>query len=198
VNLPKPILDEKVITIARRLDPERARALAEALITGGLSVIEITMEGDDGPASIAALRDIRMTVGAGTVMTVDQAATAVDAGAGFLVSPHLDPVLVEWARANQIPYLPGVFTPTEAAQAVTLGVDTVKLFPASLGGPGLVTALSGPLPNLAFIPAGGIDASNAASFLNVGCPAVGVGGWLTSHSDLTLVTARAQQLVRVV
>lgn len=198
MRLPEQILVEKVVPVVRGLTPERANALTEALAAGGLTTIEITLESPDGIAAIAALQQSTFTVGAGTVMNVAQAETAVDAGASFLVSPHLDRELLEWGLSSAVPYIPGVLSPSELASAVALGATTVKLFPASVGGPDMVGALLAPFPHVHLIPTGGITAGNAAAFLAKGAVAVGVGGWLTDHSDLAVVSDRARALAEVV
>jgi 2-dehydro-3-deoxyphosphogluconate aldolase/(4S)-4-hydroxy-2-oxoglutarate aldolase len=136
-----------------------------------------------------------MTVGAGTVITVDEAVDAVSAGASFLVSPHLDRRLLEWARANEIAFLPGGLTPTEIASAWGRGAAAVKVFPASVGGPGYLRSLLAPYPDLILVPTGGVDGDNVAAYLAAGAAAVGVGGWLTSHADLDVVIARARLLL---
>jgi 2-dehydro-3-deoxyphosphogluconate aldolase/(4S)-4-hydroxy-2-oxoglutarate aldolase len=196
--LPSLILEEKVIPVVRGLTAERALSLSQAIAGGGLHSIEITLETAGSLEALATLADGEFTVGAGTVRTISQAQSAFDAGAEFLVSPHLDEELVKWARDRDIPYLPGVLTPTELAHALQLGIETVKVFPAGLGGPDLISALLGPFPGVQLIPTGGITADNAAGFIAKGAVAVGVGGWLTNHKDLTIVTARTRSLTQVV
>jgi 2-dehydro-3-deoxyphosphogluconate aldolase/(4S)-4-hydroxy-2-oxoglutarate aldolase len=133
-------------------------------------------------------------VGAGTITSTDQAEVAVEAGAAFLVSPHLDRVLIDWAQTEQVALVPGGLTPTEVWGAWSLGPPAVKVFPASVGGPGYVKSLLGPFPDLGLIPTGGIDEDNIVDYLKAGAVAVGVGAWLTSHSDLAEVTSRAERL----
>lgn len=198
MSLPSPILEEKVIPVVRGLNVERAVPLSEAIAAGGLNSIEVTLETPGSLEALATLSDSGLTVGAGTVMTIPQAQSAIDAGAEFLVSPHLDEDLVKWALSHDVPYLPGVFTPSELARALQLGIETVKVFPAGLGGPDLISALLGPFPGVQIVPTGGITAENAAGFIAKGAVAVGVGGWLTNHEDLTIVTARTRSLIQVV
>ncbi|REK18136.1 MAG: bifunctional 4-hydroxy-2-oxoglutarate aldolase/2-dehydro-3-deoxy-phosphogluconate aldolase [Actinobacteria bacterium] len=195
---PEVFLEERIIPVARGLHPARAQALAEALAAGGITSLEVTMESGTAPEVISALQGTGAVVGAGTVMTAQAAREAVQAGAQFLVSPHLDPLIVEWAVENDVFYLPGVFTPTEAAAAMSLGISTVKLFPAAQLGPGMIEALRGPFPELKVVPTGGISAANAPGFIEAGALAVGVGGWLTGHDDLETITDRALQLRQVV
>lgn len=181
--------------MARELDGSTAPKLARALLKGGLSSMEVTVEGPGGVEAIEALRDTETTVGAGTVVSVDQAVAVVAAGARFLVSPHLDDDLATWARENDVPFVPGALTPTEIAAAWRHRPSAVKVFPAHLGGPEYVKSLLGPYPDLALIPTGGVDGENAASYLSSGAVAVGVGGWLTGPTDLAEVTRRARHLV---
>ena len=194
MSLPGVILDEKVIPVVRGLTSGRALPLAEALAEGGINSLEVTMESGEAIAAILALAESGAVVGAGTVMTVEEAGAAVDAGATFLVSPHFDPYLVEWAMDSGVAHLPGIMTPTEAASAMSMGVTTVKLFPAGPGGPELIRALHGPFPELRIVPTGGVTAGNAAEFMAAGAIAVGVGSWLTGGEDPGEVTRRARQL----
>ena len=194
MNLPDVILAERVIPVVRGLAANRAQELAAALAEGGVTSLEVTMESGEAAAAIRALSGTGTTVGAGTVMTVDEGRSAIDAGASFLVSPHFDPRLVEWSRNEGIPYLPGVMTPTEAASAMSMGITTVKLFPAGFGGPEMIRALRGPFSRLGIVPTGGITAATAADFIAAGAIAVGVGSWLTGGEDLSVVSERAQLL----
>jgi 2-dehydro-3-deoxyphosphogluconate aldolase / (4S)-4-hydroxy-2-oxoglutarate aldolase len=197
IELPDAITEQRIIAVARGQDEATAPRLAGALHAGGLTVLEITVEEEGGIEAIAALAGGPIQVGAGTVTTSDQASAAVDAGASFLVSPHLDEELLAWARSRGIPFIPGVFTPTEIHTALEVGVPAVKLFPASVGGPQLLKALLAPYPNLAVIPTGGVDDSNARAYLEAGAAAVGVGGWLTGGADLDEITRRARALASI-
>jgi 2-dehydro-3-deoxyphosphogluconate aldolase/(4S)-4-hydroxy-2-oxoglutarate aldolase len=190
--------EHRVVAVARGLDRERAPSLADALAGGGVRILEITVEEEPGMGAIAALQRSGMVVGAGTVTGVGQAAAAVEAGATFLVSPHHDPVLTLWAARRQVPFIPAGFSPTEIHGAWAGGAVAVKVFPASVGGPDLIRSLKGPYPEIELIPTGGVDGGNAAGYLNAGALAVGVGGWLTAHDDMGLVTQRASQLIEAV
>jgi len=153
--------------------------LGEALLAGGLPVAEVTLRVDGALEALRAMASLDLTVGAGTVLTVDQVDRAVDAGAAFVVSPGLHPPVVERCRARSVPVLPGVATASDLMRAVDLGVDTVKLFPADLvGGPAAVKALAGPFPAMRFVPTGGVGPAVLSSYLSL--PAVlAVGGsWL--------------------
>ena len=192
------ILEHRIIPVARGLTQSKAVSVGQALAAGGLPIIEVTMESGNGAASIRALQDSDLLVGAGTLASVAQAEEAQEAGAVFFVSPHLDDEIAIWASDNQVTYLPGVFTPTEVARAVRLGARAVKLFPATTGGPSHVRIMKGPYPDLVVVPTGGITDANAGDFIDAGAAAVGVGGWLTDHDDSALITDRARLLRRVV
>lgn len=195
MSLAATVLNKRIIPVARGLDARSAPALAGALAAGGLDIIEITVESASGFDAIAAVVGGETTVGAGTVVAIDQARRAVDAGAEFLVTPHLDVALLEWAGANGVFMIPGALTPTEVFAARRYEPPAVKLFPAHLGGPEYLRSLLGPYPYLRLIPTGGVTGDNARAYLEAGAAAIGVGGWLTSSSDLSMVTRRARQLV---
>lgn len=198
MNLPEVILEERVIPVARGLDGNTAPAMVEALLAGDIHSIEITVEGSGGLDAIAAVADTGITLGAGTVVTLDQAMRAVSAGAEFLVSPHLDTGLLDWAADNAVPLIPGGLTPTEIATAWRYHPPAVKVFPADVGGPGYLKSLFGPYPDLRLIPTGGVDVTNARDYLDAGAVAVGIGSWLTAAGDLDEVTRRARLLRDVI
>jgi len=160
---------------------EQAVPLAEALVAGGLPVLEVTLRSE---IAMQAVRDIARAVGGaivgvGTVTGRAQFAAAADAGAAFAVSPGLTDELIAAHDEVGLPFLPGVFTPSEVMRAQQQGFAALKLFPAQqAGGIGMLKALAGPLPGVKFCPTGGIGADNFADFLalpNVAC--VG-GSWV--------------------
>jgi 2-dehydro-3-deoxyphosphogluconate aldolase/(4S)-4-hydroxy-2-oxoglutarate aldolase len=195
VSLPDSIVETRVIAVLRGLGPERVEAVTGTLRGSGISVIEITMDSPEAEQSIDLVARTDSVVGAGTVMSVAVAKAAVAAGASFIVSPHTDPAIVRWAVERRVPVMPGAFTPSEVMTAWNAGASAVKVFPASVGGPDYLKALGGPLAGLPLIPTGGITADNAAAFLGAGAVAVGLGGWLTGHSDLDIVAGRAKRTV---
>ncbi|AGL19191.1 bifunctional 4-hydroxy-2-oxoglutarate aldolase/2-dehydro-3-deoxy-phosphogluconate aldolase [Actinoplanes sp. N902-109] len=147
-------------------DPGHAEPLAHALTEGGVPCAEITLRTPEALAALAAVagRD-GFVVGAGTVRSRDQAARAADAGARFLVSPGFDRRISEYAAQRGAPLIPGVATASELMAAAAAGHATVKFFPAALlGGPAAVSALSGPFPDIRFVPSGGIALANAAEY----------------------------------
>lgn len=167
-----------VLTIEREAD---AVPLTRALFEGGLRVVEITLRTDAALASIAAIAtDVpQVIVGAGTLLRAADVAAARTAGAEFLVSPGLTPELAAAALATELPYLPGVATPSEVMAARALGICVMKLFPAeTLGGVAFLRALVPVFPGVAFCPTGGVDESSAGQYLSLpNVPFVG-GSWM--------------------
>lgn len=194
--LPTPIVETRLIAIARRVTREKVADIAKALVEAGVSVLEITLDGDDAFEQIELVTGSGLTVGAGTVMGVPAAEAAVARGAEFIVSPHTDQSIVAWGNESGIPVMAGAMTPTEIVAAWRAGATAVKVFPAASLGPGFITDLRGPLPEIPLIPTGGIDASNAGDYLAAGASAVGVGRWLTG-GDPAQVLSRAEELVAV-
>jgi 2-dehydro-3-deoxyphosphogluconate aldolase/(4S)-4-hydroxy-2-oxoglutarate aldolase len=167
-------------------DPSLAPDIAYALRTGGLPLLEVTLRSPNALALLQALsQNSDIWIGAGTVLNVDQAKAAMDAGARFLVSPGLSPTLAEFALAQDIALIPGAVTATEIMLAAELGCPLVKFFPSdALGGVKTIRSLAAPLPHIRFLPTGGIHAGNMEPFLNFpSIPAVG-GSWLVSPSLL--------------
>jgi 2-dehydro-3-deoxyphosphogluconate aldolase/(4S)-4-hydroxy-2-oxoglutarate aldolase len=185
-----PIADairtHRLIAILRRVEPQEALlALVDELADAGVRVIEITFDAPTAAQDVAALRqrldaraDGPYVVGAGTILTGDQLAAALEAGADFGVSPILDLALLRTAIEGGFPFLAGGMTATELNTAWSAGATFVKLFPASAVGPQFIRELRGPLPEIQVIPTGGVDADNAQSFLDAGAVAVGLGGAL--------------------
>ena len=196
--LPAVIREQRLIAVARGVTGDTAAVLAEALMDGGIGILEITVEEEAGMGALARLKGSDLLIGAGTVTAIGQAAAAIDAGASFLVSPHHDPSLSAWAANRGVPFIAGALTPTEIHVAWDSSVAAVKVFPASVGGPDLIEAVKAPFPDIDLIPTGGVDADNARAYLEAGATAVGVGGWLTSHFDPAVITERAGRLVAAV
>jgi 2-dehydro-3-deoxyphosphogluconate aldolase / (4S)-4-hydroxy-2-oxoglutarate aldolase len=147
---------------------EGAAPLAEALLAGGLPVAEVTLRTESALESIRTIAHHvpEVLVGAGTVITREQAQAARDAGAQFLVSPGMVEQVVIWAQEHQLPIVPGAATPTEMIRGINLGLDLLKFFPAeTMGGLNAVKAMSDPFPQLRFIPTGGIRLENTAPYL---------------------------------
>jgi 2-dehydro-3-deoxyphosphogluconate aldolase/(4S)-4-hydroxy-2-oxoglutarate aldolase len=185
------IREHRLIAILRRVEPrDRLLALVDELADAGVRVFEITMDAAAGAEDLAAVHE-RLgarggaVVGAGTILHRGQLDAAIRAGADFGVAPVFDPGVVHAALEAGLPFVPGGMTPTEISVAWEAGATFVKLFPASAVGPSFVRELRGPLPDLALIPTGGIDAVNAASFLSAGAAAVGIGSALARADPST-------------
>ncbi len=175
----------RLIVVLRRVTPRsRLLELVGELSEVGASVFEITFDGDDPEADMAAVRESLQAsgrdgwIGGGTLRTTDQVARAAAAGAAFGVSPILDASVMAAAADVGLPFVPGAFSPTEADAAWRAGAAFVKLFPASSLGPAFVRELRGPLPEVEAIVTGGVDAANAQAFLEAGAIAVGIGSAL--------------------
>lgn len=188
-----------VIAVIRAGSVDEARRLVRAVRDGGIDVVEVTFTVPGAPDLIRELASDAggaLVVGAGTVLTADQAHEALDAGAGFIVSPGLSVEVVRVAIASGVAVIPGCMTVTEILAALEAGADAVKLFPAGVLGPGFVRAVRGPLPRVKLIPTGGVGPHNAAEWLRAGCLAVGVGGELTGASDVSQATRELLLTVR--
>ena len=171
-----------VIPVIAIDNPDHAVPLAEALVAGGIRVLEVTLRTPHGLSAIRAIaeRVPQAIVGVGTLTQGDEFSAARDAGAVFGVSPGLTAVLIDAAGKSGLPLLPGVMTPSEVMAAREAGFRQLKLFPAvPAGGVGMLNAIAGPLPDVVFCPTGGVSQETAPAFLacrNVAC--VG-GSWLT-------------------
>jgi 2-dehydro-3-deoxyphosphogluconate aldolase/(4S)-4-hydroxy-2-oxoglutarate aldolase len=194
---------KRIVPVVVIQDAERAAPLAEALLAGGLDVIEITFR---TPASEAAVTSVvrafpEMIVGAGTLLTPAQVARALEAGAQFGVAPGLNPAVLAAARDIGLPFVPGVMTPTEVEAALAEGCTTLKFFPASLaGGVDMLRALAGPYGQAGarFIALGGITPANMADYLRLSVVAAVGGSWIVEPSliaagDWTEITRRARE-----
>jgi len=197
--IPASIAQGRVIAIGRHLDPTSMLAICEALAAGGIHAFEVTMNSASALEAIGALAarfgPDEMLVGAGTVLDEGQAQAAVNAGARFLVMPHFDARIVEWAVRHGVPAFPGAFPPTEILAAWRAGASAVKLFPASAVGPTFVRELRGPLRQIPLIPTGGVTLENAPAFLAAGALAVGMGSWLTGGGNPAAIQERATAVV---
>ena len=185
----------RLVVVLRRIEPvERLIETVDALVGIGVRAFEVTMDTADAGASIRSCRDHLdrrddgpFAVGAGTILDLRQVHVAHAAGAMFGVAPVLDLAVLAGALDAGLPFVPGCFTPTEAYLAWREGATFVKLFPASALGPSFVRELKGPLPDIEVIPTGGVDATNAAAFLEAGATAVGIGGSMIRADAATRV-----------
>ena len=200
------LLDSGVVAVLRDIDPEAMPEVAAALQAGGVTALEVTADGHDASGTIADLAPIvddDVLVGAGTVMDPATASRVIEAGAEFVVSPHLDPEVVRTANRRGVVVGPGVMTPTEAADAMAAGADLLKIFPASTVGPGHLGAIAGPLGDVPIMPTGGIGPDNVEAFFESGAAVVGAGSALIDYDavergDYEAVEAHAREFVDAV
>lgn len=197
---------QKVVAVIRRLPTDKFQDVIEALLLGGISSVEITMDATDASTLIKnVVREYgkALHVGAGTVFTKNQVQEAVDAGAKFLVCPHFDTDVIEETMRLDVPIVPGVMTPTEIRAALKTGVSMVKVFPASVVGPGFIKDILGPFSGLSIMVTGGLHEGNFLSYLQAGATVAGLGSALFPAKDLenndwTSIENRARRIVESV
>ena len=166
----KDIQSYGLVPVIKIEDVSKAVPLAKALCDGGLPVAEVTFRTKCAAEAIALMAKAYpdMLIGAGTVLTIEQAKAAVDAGAKFIVSPGFNPKVVGYCVENNIPIVPGTSRPSDVEAALEFGLDVVKFFPAeAAGGIPMLSSLAGPYGNLKFMPTGGIDEKNLLNYLNL-------------------------------
>ncbi len=195
-----------VVPVVKIEKAEDAIELGKALLAGGLPCAEITFR---TAAAEDAIRQIasslpEIIVGAGTVLSVDQASRAVSAGARFIVSPGFNQKVVDWCLQNEIPVTPGVMTPTEIDMALDRGLNILKFFPAeAIGGIAVLKAISAPYGGVKFIPTGGINKNNLADYLALPSVHCCGGSWLVkanliSAGEFDQITELAREAMSVV
>ena len=181
------VFETGIVPVVVLNNVEDAVPLAGALLKGGIDFMEITFRTECAAECISVIsKEVPdMTVGAGTVLNVEQAKLAVDCGAKFIVSPGLDEATVKWAIENDVPVIPGTVTPTEIMKAISLGLKVVKFFPADVyGGIKAIKALSAPFGQVKFLPTGGVSEANLNEFAaNKSVIAVG-GSWVCKKDDI--------------
>jgi 2-dehydro-3-deoxyphosphogluconate aldolase/(4S)-4-hydroxy-2-oxoglutarate aldolase len=172
----------KVVAIIRSATAEHAVRVGAEIIGAGLPVVEVSLTTPGGLDAIRSLSEVEdgRLIGAGTVLDETTARLAILAGAKFLVCPTVVPEVIATGNRYGVPVLPGAQTPTEIVRALELGAALVKLFPAAHLGPDYLRGVRAALPQVGFVPTGGVDAGNAADWLAAGAVALGVGGALTA------------------
>ncbi|MDR0783017.1 MAG: bifunctional 4-hydroxy-2-oxoglutarate aldolase/2-dehydro-3-deoxy-phosphogluconate aldolase [Propionibacteriaceae bacterium] len=194
----------KIIPVVVLQNPEDARPVGEALVAGGLPIAEVTFRTEAAAECVSIMSEIEgLTVGVGTVVALPQIELAVEAGAQFFVSPGLRPELIREARLAGKPILPGAVTPSEIMEALSLGITTVKFFPANLyGGVAGIKALAAPFTSMRFVPTGGISPANITEYLSLSCVAALGGSWmippaLVAAGDFEGITKLCRQAVEL-
>ncbi|OGO61765.1 MAG: 2-dehydro-3-deoxyphosphogluconate aldolase [Chloroflexi bacterium RBG_19FT_COMBO_49_13] len=195
-----------LLAVIRGPSAELTVKMVDALVAGGVSGIEITYSTPDAESVVRTLAGKygdTIVLGMGTLTKPEQALSARQAGARFLVSPICEPTLVKAMVASGLLCMAGALTPTEVFQAYSMGVDVVKVFPGSLGGPTYIKALKGPFPYIPMMPTGGVSAGNAAEWFAAGVVAVGAGSelcppQLAEEGKFDEISKRAAAFVQVV
>jgi 2-dehydro-3-deoxyphosphogluconate aldolase/(4S)-4-hydroxy-2-oxoglutarate aldolase len=197
--------DKRVVPLVQSDNPDTALKISEALLEGGLDVLEVVLRTD---AALDCLEAIAKEfpnahVGAGTVLSADQSKEVIRRGATFIVSPGLDPASVDVAKDVGIPILPGISTATELQSAWNMGLRTVKLFPASVvGGPKMLKALSSVFRDVGFMPTGGVNPGNLKEHLAIPAVLACGGSWLTPKDaieagDFGAITQLAKDAIAI-
>lgn len=192
-----------VVAVIRMNEPDRLRAVVDALAAGGVRALEVTMT---VPRAVDLIREIAATLpggfllGAGTVVDAATTTRVIDAGAQFVVSPVFRPAVIDAAHERDVPAMPGCMTPTEILAAWDAGADVVKVFPATGLGPGFLKDVRGPLPHVKLMPTGGVTLANAGDWIRAGAVAVGVGTALLDASAIAsgnyqVLTANARRII---
>jgi 2-dehydro-3-deoxyphosphogluconate aldolase/(4S)-4-hydroxy-2-oxoglutarate aldolase len=201
------IVEVGLVPVVRAESGEDAVRAVEAILAGGVPIIEITMTVPGAVSVIERLAreyEREAVVGAGTVLDAETARACILAGARFVVSPALDLETIGCCRRYGVASLPGALTPTEVLAAWSAGADLVKVFPAgAMGGPSYIKSLKAPFPQIEMVPTGGVSLTTAADFIAAGAAALGVGADLVDVKALragqaTVVTERARQFVEIV
>ncbi len=192
-----------VVGILRGYSEEELHGIIPAVCEGGLTTIEVTMNSANPLLQIDLIAELagdQMNVGAGTVLTVDQCQAALAAGASYIVTPVVNPEVINFCVKEKVPVFPGAFTPTEVWQAWSLGATMVKLFPANQLGPSYLKDIKGPLNEVKLLATGGVKPENLADFHAAGASGFGVGSPLfhkdrVAAKDWACVRSQAERFV---
>lgn len=200
------VLDRRIVAVIRAESPDLLVDVAEALVAGGVDVMEVTFT---VPRATQVLEKVaqnlgsRILLGAGTVLDPETARAALLSGAEFIVSPAVNLPVIELCRRYSKLVMPGALTPTEVVTAWQAGADIVKIFPSELTGPKYIKALRAPLPQIRMMPTGGVNLDTAEEFLKSGACALGIGGSLVeptavASGDLKRIESLARKYVEIV
>ena len=203
-QLESRLLRAPIVPLLKSDDVDVAVRIAQALLQGGLTVVEVLLRTKGALQCLAAIKKScpDAIVGAGTVLGEKQATAAIDAGAQFIVSPGLDESVIAIAKARDVPVFPGIATASEAQHAWNLGLKSVKVFPVGIvGGPALLKALSSVFREMKFMPTGGVSAKNLAEYLAIPSVFACGGSWLTpvdavASGDFEKISSLAIEAVR--
>ena len=184
------LIENKVVAIIRGATKDNVVKVVETLSSNGIKCIEITVEEDGAIEAINVLNalNIDACIGAGTVLTLEDAKKVIEANAKFIFAPILNKEVVSYANSKNIPIIPGALTPNEIYEAINAGADAVKIFPIEAMGTNYLKSLKAPLPKIPMFVTGGVSVDNAKTYLNNGADGIGMGSWLVdlkkvSNSD---------------
>lgn len=178
------LLDSKILIVVRGLNVREAMDLCEILLENGLRFVEVSFSEEDADEVLKTLKthfDGELFLGAGTIFDEKNYRKALAVGADYILSPGLSQKVAELAKKDCIPYIPGVFTSTDIQNALEMGFDVLKLYPADLN---LLRSYRGPFPRVKFIPFGGVTDENMAQYLSCGASAVGIGSYIANKKLL--------------
>jgi 2-dehydro-3-deoxyphosphogluconate aldolase/(4S)-4-hydroxy-2-oxoglutarate aldolase len=194
----------RIIAIVRGVEEQHITGVAQALLDGGVRVMEITLNTPGATKMIAQLQEQfgqQMYIGAGTVLDIEDTKKALEAGASYLVTPNMDEEVIRYAAEQGIPIYPGAMTPTEIVKAWKAGATAVKIFPGASLGIGYIKELQGPLSHIPMVAVGGVSEDNIAQFIQAGCHGVGIGGSLVNLKEIAAgnyswITDKASRLIK--
>lgn len=200
------VKNEGIVAVVRAENKDKGEKIIDAIVRGGINLIEITMT---VPGAVDIIKELSLkyrdnkdiVIGAGTVLDPETARMVILAGAEFVVSPSFNPDTVKLCNRYRVPVMPGIMTVKEAIEALELGVDILKVFPGNVFGPSIISSLRGPIPQAQFMPTGGVSIDNVDKWFSAGAVAVGTGSNLTAgakNDDYELVTKTAREFVDAV
>jgi 2-dehydro-3-deoxyphosphogluconate aldolase/(4S)-4-hydroxy-2-oxoglutarate aldolase len=202
-NILAEILKRKAVAVIRAKDPAKLKRIIESLAEGGITVAEITMTVPNAIQLIEKMSnevDKNIIIGVGSVLNRATAIEAIKAGAKYVVSPIMKKEIIETAYQNDVPVMPGCFTPTEIQTAYEYGADIIKVFPADALGMSFFKSILAPMPHLKLMPTGGVTLTNPGDWIKAGACAVGLGSALLdskaiSEENYSVLTANAKQVM---
>ena len=195
-----------IVSILRAPSSDGLVEVAEALLAGGVDIIEVTFTTPGAHRVVEQVADRlgdRIVLGAGSILDTETARVAMLAGAQFIVAPTVNLDVIKMCRRYAVPVMPGAMTPTEVLTAWEAGADVIKVFPSEVTGPALIKAIRGPLPQIPLMPTGGVNLNTAGDFLRAGAVALGAGGALApaaaiAGGDLATIENNAKQFIEVI
>lgn len=181
---------QKIVAVLRASSAEQVEVFADKCIAGGIKAIEITLT---VPGALTAIERLRakyagqedVVIGAGTVLDPETARLAILSGAQFVVSPYVNEEVIKLCNRYYVPCMPGASTIKDVIKGMEYGADIIKLFPGELGGPNMLSAIKGPVPQANIMPTGGVNLDNIQQWLSAGAIAVGIGSNLTKEAVQT-------------